>query len=313
MNVWFRVLTVTLTNKTSRLVFGGNDETTDYNYDIAVTGSKYLSSLKDECTISINNLSYETLTRIIDEKIYSVEVNCGYKEGSTMTIFKGEVLWITDSLNSDRTHTCKILCASALVAKYGQARMSLSLQGGLNLYTILTYASKVNGIKNARISEKLKATILQEPTSTNETFSAWLNRLSDENEYLMINSNGTNGATFSIYDARYERGTRKRLSKDFINLDGGYPKLTKQGLTFSMMPMIELQCGDIIQLDKDIIDISISSKDEISENRGYYLDKEGRYLLFSYSYQLENHGDSFSLSLNCKSYSLISNYLNIKE
>ena len=305
-----RVLTISLTNGKQTLSIGGNDEITNYNYDVTVNGSKFMSALKDNCVVTVSNLSYDVIVRIIKTKQYSIEVKCGYKDSSLITIFKGEVLYISDVLEADRTHTAVIICASSLLAKYGQSRMNITLNSNINLYTAIKYISRRSGINSEDISKRLKLNILQDSKTGNETAASWLNRLMNENEYLAINTDGTKNSVFSIFDTRQGPKRIIKLNRSFINLDGGYPKLTKDGLSLSIMPTFDFMCGDVIQIDNSLIDISARATNEVKENRGYYIDKEGYYMIFEIAYTLENHGNTFSVSLNCKSYSRISNYIN---
>ena len=287
MKAWMRILTVSLSNGRKKLVFGDKDETTDYNFDINVSGSKFMSSLKDTCTINISNLPYETIVQLIDGKFYEVEVQCGYKSFGVITIFKGQVLYISNILESDRTHTACILCSSSLLAKFGQSRLNLTLNSGINTYTALKYISKKAGIKSENISKTLKASFISNQKTGNETAANWLNRLSTDNEFLIVNSNGTDNASFSMFDA--SKGKRRviKLKSDFINLDGGFPKLTKDGLDLSVMPTFTFMCGDTIQIDNSLIDISVTNVEGVEGNPGYYLDKEGCYMIFEMNYNLE--------------------------
>lgn len=309
MKAWMRILTVSLSNGKNKLVFGDNDEASSYNFDIHVSGSKFMSSLKDTCRINISNLSYETIVQIIQGKYYDVEIKCGYKSFGAITIFKGSVLYISNILESDRTHTICILCSSSLLAKYGQSRMNLSLNSGINIYTALKYISAKAGIKSQNISNQLKKSFSQGTKTANETAASWLNRFATDNKFLVLNSDGLDNATFSIFDASKGRSRTIKLDNKLVNLDGGYPKMTKDGLNLSVMPTFSFACGDTIQIDNSLIDISVTNQSEVQNNLGYYLDKEGYYMIFEINYELENHASQFTIQMRCKAFSRISNYI----
>lgn len=133
MKAWMRILEVHLTSRLlkRKFIFGTNDDVTDNNLNISITGSKYMSTLKDICTIKIDNLTYDEIIAIIKGQYYDVEVRCGYKDAGSRIIFKGGVLYISNSLNSDKTNTAIILCGSQLVARYGQSRINLTLNSDI--------------------------------------------------------------------------------------------------------------------------------------------------------------------------------------
>lgn len=309
MKAWMRTLSIRLSNGKSALSFGDN---VGNNFNIDVIGHKYLSALKDECIIKISNLGYDTVIQIMSGKYYDVEVRAGYREFGDNTIFKGGVLYISNALNSDRTNTIVILCASNLVAKFGQSRMNLTLNSGINAYTAIKYIARKAGIPNEFVSTELKKIKLNNRRTGDYTAAGWLNRLGTENAYLAFNSNGIGNETFSVYDTSKSNKRVINLTSEFINLDGGFPKLTNDGLDFSVMPTFDFACGDMIKLDNSLIDISVTNRNEISGNYGYFLDEEGVYMIFEIGYQLQNRGESFNMDLHCKSRSKISNFINVK-
>lgn len=309
---WMRILEVHLTSKTLKRTrtYGSNE---NENFNISISGYKYMSTLKDECVIKIDNLSYADVITIMQGEYYDVEVKAGYKSTGAMTIFKGGVLYISNALNPDRTNTVIILCGSELVAKYGQSRLNLSLQSGINMYSAINFVCKRAGIQNSNISSQFKKKFLHDVVNCNDTAANWINKLTESNESYITNSDGTLGSAVSIFDAANSTKRILVLKNDYINLSSGYPQLNSSGLSLSILPTFSFTCGDIIEIDNSLISLPVESKEEIVQNYGYYLDKEGQYMIFQISYQLENRGSAFSMNLLCKSRSLISNFMGVSS
>lgn len=308
---WIRLLEVHLvsTKLKRKFVFGRReslDGSLREQLNIDVIGYKYMSSLKDSCTIRIDNLTYTEVVSIIKGQYYDVEVKCGYRSSGLKTIFKGGVLYISNSLNSDKTNTIIILCASQMIAKYGQSRLNLSLNSGINLYSAINFACKKAGIKNANISSQFKKKFLQDTTNVDNTIASWLDKLAQENESYIVNSDSIADSTFSIFDATLSNQRVIKLKNDFIDLVGGYPQLTNQGLSLSIMPTFSFLCGDVIEIDNSLISLPVQDKSELSKNYGYFLDKDGQYMIIEQSFHLQNRGASFSITLSCKARNLIS-------
>lgn len=309
-NAWMRILEVHLssTKLKKKYVFGANDTVNSENFSINVQGYKYMSTLKDSCTIKIDNLTYTEVVNIISGEYYDVEVKAGYRSLGAQTIFKGGVLYISNSLNTDRTNTIIILCASQLIAKFGQSRLNLSLNSGINLYSALRFVCKRAGIPNSSISTQFKKKFLQEISNVNNTAASWIDALTQNNTSYIANSDSIVGDTVSIFDANKSNARVIKLKNTFINLNGGYPQLTAEGIRLSIMPTFSFMCGDVIEIDNSIINLPVENKNEVSKNYGYYLDKDGQYMITEMTYQLQNRGSDFSINIMGKSRSLISNF-----
>lgn len=316
MKAWMRVLSVTFTSKKfkNKLIFGENYLEGKEDLNINVTINKYMSSLKDSATIKISNLTYNEIVRLISGEYYDVEIKAGYRSTKQIqTIFKGGVLYISNSLDNRKSNTAIILCASDLVAKYGQSRINLSLNSGINIYSALKFICKRAGINDANISTQLKKTFIQEVMNANDTVGFWINKLAENNNKYIVNSDSILGNTTSIFNSSKSSGRILKLKDSFIQLIGGQPQLDKDGLTLTLTPSFALMCGDTIQIDNSLIDIHINSKQEIQNNPGYYLDKEGMYMIYNITYNLQNRGSSFSMTLQCKSRNLVSNLIGVKN
>lgn len=313
MKAWMRVLIVIFksSKQKKQLTFGINylleNQTEDLS--INITGNKYMSALKDSCTIQIDNLTYKELVELIRGEYDSVEVKSGYRTSGVQTIFKGGILYISQSLGDKKTTTATILCASELVAKYNKNRLNLTLNSGINMYSALNFICKVAGIPNSNISTQLKKEFIQDIVNVNGGVGNYIENLMNNNSTYVINSDGTDNTNLMLYDASKSNNRIIELNSNNILLSGGFPTLNKDGLNISLLPTFGFMCGDVIKIDNSIIDISTTffSTDEYS--KGYYLDKEGMYIIYEISYKLQNRGTNFSLNLKCKPRSLMSNIL----
>lgn len=315
MNAWIRELTITLTSSIlkNRLEFGTNYHRGEDDLNISVVGTKYMSTLKDACTIRISNLTYKEVVQIIQGQYYQVEIKCGYRSAAVSTIFKGGVLYISNSLGDRKTNTVIILCASYMIAQFGQSRLTLGLNSGINLYSAIRFVCRRAGIPNTNVSTQFKKKFLQDIMNVKDTAAGWIDRLCSNNTSYIANSDPTAEAFFTIYDSNKSNVRVIKLTSDIIDLSGGYPQLTSDGLRLTLMPTFPFMCGDVIEIDNSIIDISVSDQSGVQKNPGYYLDKDGHYTIFQIDFTLTNRGPDFSLNLLCKARSLISNFIGTTE
>lgn len=304
---WMRNLTVILSNGKQKLVFGENYLDGKVDLDIKVDGHKYMSSLKDNCSVKITNLTYYDVVRIIDGKFYDLEIKCGYKNIGSHTIFKGGILYISNSLGDRKSNTVIILGASNMVAKYGQQRLNLTLNSGINMYSAINFICKRAGIPNSNISTQFKKQFLNDVVNANSTIGSWLDSLTSSNSNIIVNSDNTTSGEFLIYDSSKSNARVITLTDKNIVLSGGYPQLTSDGLRLTILPTFGFMCGDVIKIDNSLIDISSTSNSLQNISKGYYLDEEGLYTIFEIDYSLSNRDSNFSYELTCRSRSLISN------
>ena len=317
MKAWMRVLEVSLTSrlgenrKTKQLVFGRNWEDGRDDLNIEVSCYKYMSSLKDVATIRISNLTYYEVVQIIQGKFYDVEIKAGYRSSGAQTIFSGGVLYISNSLDDNKTNTITILCASHLVAKFGQSRLNLTLNSGINTYSALRFILGRAGLPESHmnVSTQFKSQFLQDVVSVNDTAASWIDKFCSSNTNAITNSDSVTNSFVSLFDSNRSNARVIKLNSDTINLTGGYPQLTSDGLSLTVMPTFAFMCSDVIEIDNSVIQIPVSSNSEVMKNYGYFLDKDGHYMIYEMKYQLQNRGSSFSLQMTCKTRSLISNFI----
>ena len=202
-----------------------------------------------------------------------------------------------------------IFCASKLIAKFGQKRMNLTLNSGINMYAAIDFINKRSGSSACNIDEDLKHKIIQETQSVNGTSASWLDILSSKNNFV-INSDSSFGATFSIFDPYRKDARVINVDPSTIILTAGYPTLTTEGLNICVMPTFNFMCGDTLAIPNAIIDMGITSASDYAKNIGFYLDTSddngyGRYMIYKIEYSLQNRGPDFSLKILAKSRSLI--------
>lgn len=307
MKAWMRVLEVYLSRKgkdgkLSQIRFGTNWQVGKDDLKILVSGKKNLSSVSDTCTISISNLSYKEMIEIVNGNFFDVEVKCGYRNGNVFTVFKGGILYISNKLNSVKTNTVKILCGSELVAKYSQQRINFTIASGMNLYSALKYVAMKAEIPNSNISKEFRNKFFNQVLSENESVGSWLDKLGKTNPNFIINSDASNGSSFSIYDC-FEKHRIINLNEKNIELES-FPKLSSNGLNLTIIPTMNFTPGDMIKIDNSLIDISTTNR---SDNNAIYLDSDGIYMIYSIRYTLANRASEFSFELDCKAKNLVTN------
>lgn len=307
MRAWMRQLQVVLTSTTlkHKMIFGANSLNGTDDLHIHVDCHKYLSSLKDAGTVQIDNLTYKEITQLIKGQYYDIEILVGYKTSGIHTIFKGGVLYMSNILGDRKSSTLYIFFASQLVAKYGQSRLNLTLNSGINMYSALDFLCKRAGIRNSNVSEEFRNRIVRETTTTSQTIGNIIDRITASNNFV-VQSDASYGNALSIWSP-YRKDPRViKIEPSTIILTAGYPQLDSSGLHMSLMPTFNFMCGDTIVIDNTMIDLGITSANNRDFNLGYYLDENGKYIIYQIDYSLDNRGSNFSLNLLCKARSLMS-------
>lgn len=304
---WMRQLQISLTSTTlkKRITFGTNSEHSGEDLTINVTGTKYLSALKDEFIVKITNLTYTEITELILGKYYDIEIKAGYQTAGLHTIFKGGVLYISNALGDRKSSECIIFCASQMIARFGQNRMNLGFNSGINMYSAISFLARRAGISNSNIDEQFKNRILREAESVATTATSWLDAFSQSNGFV-INTDESYGAAFNIFDPYNKDQRLITLTDSTIILTSGFPTLTSEGLNLCLMPTFNFMCGDTIKIDNSIIDLGTTNKDAYKENVGFYIDTDGKYMIYQMDYALSNRGPDFSIKMLCKARSLMS-------
>lgn len=301
MKLWMRDLTVTFDNGKQKITFGDNRKKGLPNLDIDIVINKYMSPVKDEATIRITNLTYYEVVLLMQGKFTNVEIRAGYKDTGNLPVFKGGVIYISNSLGNRKENTIIILCASELVAKYQSNFLNLSLNSGINIYSALNAICKRANIRDANISPRFKTEFLRNVVTVSSSAPDYFNNLLNKNGDYFTNSDSINGSTFSIYNITKTNGRIIPLSNEFISLLGGYPQLTTEGLRITVTPTFNFMCGDTIKIDKRIINMPVESNSTKNKTIGYFLDEDGLYVIYQMTYNLTNRNSDFSINMLCKS------------
>lgn len=304
--IWKREIEITLTSsklKKKKILKNG--------LYINVTGKKYLSSLKDEFKIDIYNLTYKELIQIINGEYYDIEIKAGY-ESSIHSIFKGGILSISNDFGEGKTNVVTILCASTIVAKFGQKKLNLTINSGVNIYSAINFICKRAGVNNLYIDEDFKNQTLKQIESANANITSWLDIFSNNNDYF-VQSDSTGKTDVSIWSPYRKDKRFIKLNNKLITLTHGFPNLTSEGLEFYILPTFNFMPGDTIQLDKSIINITIQSKNEVYENKGFYFDESGKYMIYTLEYNLSNRDSTFEVKVNCKARNLITKLIGERQ
>lgn len=311
MRAWMRQLTVTFTSQLFKksMTFGNNRLNGKDDFNINVKIYKYMATRKDEATIQITNLTYAEVIQIMQGQFYDVEIKAGYDDIGARTVFKGGILYITNSKSDRKENVINIKCGSQLVARYCQSRIKFSLNSGINMYSAINYVCKKSGIPNSNVSPQLKKNFIEDVISENQTPSSYIDSLLQNNDFLIANSDSSDSSFLTLFNSKWSNSRVYRLDKNTSLLVGGYPTLVKEGLTFSTLPTINYMCGDTIVLDNSLIVLNPSDSKGQALNAGYYLDKDGKYMVYQIEYDLQNRGANFSCKLYCKARGLISNYI----
>ena len=190
MEAWMRALTITLTSikLKKQFTFGANYAKNKPDLNIDVSLNKYMSSLKDQAVIRIDNLTYNEMTQIIMGEFFDVDIWCGYRNAAVNKIFSGGVFYISNQLNPNKTHTAIIICTSKMVAKFGQSRLNLTLNSGINIYSAINFICGRAGMPNANISTQFKKQFLDEVMNVNDTSTSWLDKLCNSNKTYIQNA-----------------------------------------------------------------------------------------------------------------------------
>lgn len=311
MKAWIRRLEIILTSRRlkSRLIFGANHLDNKDDLDITVSGMKYMSTLKDAFTVKIKNLTMSEVAQIITGEYYDIQIMCGYASSSANCIFKGGVVYVSSDQSNRAEITVILLCASQLIASYGQKRMNLTLSSNMNIYSAVKFICRASGIPDSNVSTSFKTNFLKAVTVVDKTAANFLSELTDNNSNWIATSDAICGTALSIFDAS-KQNRRTLLLRDDNLIMSTYPYLTNDGLRLQVMPTFNFMCGDTIKLDNSLIQIPVNNRSEISKNYGYFLDEDGCYMIYEMKYQLSNRSSNFYLEMLCKTRSLVSKLLN---
>ena len=301
---WMRILKIKLSNDNGEVI-EYIDDSSGNGLNISVQGHKYLSAIKDDCTVTISNLTYSDVVRLISGKFYNITVTCGYRTSGVNTIFDGGILYVSNKINTDRSNDVIFICASQFVARAGQKRINLSPKSGVNYYSLIQYLNDRNLNINMNVSESLKEEKLETSMSENTTLTNWITLLLSEKLEYGVNVDATEGYSLSIFNIINDERKVHNISNSMINLSEGFPRLSTNGVSFSVMPTKNYHCGDIVKIDNSLINMAVTNKNDAYNYYGNYLDQNGEYMIYEIDFDLENRGQAFNIEINAKSLNLL--------
>ena len=315
---WMRQIEIRLTStkRKERIIYGG---TRANQLNISVNGNKYISALKDNGSVTISNLTYAEIMKIILGEYYMIEVWAGYRTTGMQCFFKGYVSYISDKIAERRDNQCYILFASRMVAQYSQKRMNLCLNSGVNLYAAYRYICMKQGIDSSQLDENLKNKFITEVSSNYGTAATLIEQITQNSNDLYVDTDSSfDGAgVFNINDLKSKRWFK--INPNTINFTKGNPTIDKDGLHITLLPTDAFKPGDIIQIPNYLIDASISDPNNVSSTfKTNYIDqgnttKEnvgssyGNYMIIELNYAFQNRGSAFEINIKARSLNILKN------
>lgn len=304
---WKRKLIITFTSTTnnSSISYGKNEKD---NLSISVKGTKYLSPFKDSFTVEISNIPLLDIIKLRNGRYFLIKVEAGYESIGAQTIFDGAVLFISNRRDDHNTNTCVVLCANKAVAWYGQNKMCISLSSGINMYTAYSYIAKMCGLKKVSLDESLKKVFLSDNETGAGSVSNWIYNLSSNSSSTLINTDYSSKNELSVWGSGRDLRGKIKLDSSNVIAQGGFPRLTENGIQLKILPTFNLLTGDTVILDNSIVDIYAESKEDVYKNFDYYLsqsgdpsDSNGEYIVYQIDYDLNNRNSTFELEINLRS------------
>lgn len=314
---WIRLLYVELAQwgSTEWHVYG---KTIDDSHKphITISGNKYLSPVKDNFTVKIYNLPFTEIAKIQLQKLFHIQIFCGYLGGQQYNafdgkrIFDGGIVNIVNQKTEYKDNIVTLVCASKLVAKAQEWRCNISFNSGINMYSAMKYIGKQAGLTNMNISDSFKHQYFEVANKATGSASSYLDKLSSTNNTQFFSADNSEGADFSAHSSR-EGGMRQIVIDPAKGMMiGSAPKLTSSGLNWTSLPVFNYLPGDLCQIDNSLIDTS-QGQDSLSGTTStpntVYLNQQGLYYIFDLGYELDNTDGSFQVNIHAKTKDLFDN------
>lgn len=310
---WMRDLVIKLKSKiynVDDLVFGTRNSKNEYlnnQLNIEVNGVKQISSMLNQGTVKISNLTYAEIYRIIEGQFYEIEIWVGYRSQNLERYFKGEIAYISDEITMKKDNTCTIIFASSFVARYSQSRININLIPNMSMYGILNYICLQKGIDTSTLSEDLKQRYIKEVISAYDTPANFIESLSNNSNDLISNIDS------SLDNQVINMGTinDKRqivIDPSTINFSKGNPSISKDGLRISLFPTFNFIPGDIIYIDNSYVNRTETSLEGVQKNwKNNYLSTNGGYMIKEIDFIFQNRGNTFELDIQAIGLNIINN------
>lgn len=304
---WIRMIEVTLTSRITnqKLVFNNFDPKHQFNIDI--NGVKEVATNKDNGTLTITNLEYDTLMQIVLCEFYDIEIKVGYKSaGNLQTVVKAEVSFITQKIHSKHDVDTYITFASPMVAKFSQSRLNFSLNSGINIYGALNYICQLSGIgKNANIDQTLKLNFLKNVYQNYNTAATVFDDINKISGNYMISVDGSeDGSVINILNIANTK--RIKVDPNHMNISKGNPTVSSDGLKISLLPTRNYCPGEVLVIDNGLLDVSIQNASSVTSTfNTNYLDQNGQYMIIRVDYHFQNRGPAFEYNIQARALDII--------
>lgn len=294
---WMRYLYIEFKNNNGQSIgVGGYDD----SLSIVVKGTKTLASVGDSASITIYNLPMMTLLKLMQGGyLNNVDIYCGYYNTAKIKIFSGGVSYLEEGKSDKNTSILTIECANKLISNKLQARNTLSLQSGINMYQAIEEVTQAFGVAGQiEIDECLKEDELKGALSKYSTLREWIEAV------ISSSSKGRNYAISTSTGIGKVIGYRKMGSGDTyvintrdVNLQN-FPTISYDGLKIVVAPIYAMTPGDIISISNVTTQtISVLGQGTDYMGAARYIDKDGLYNIREMNYTLTNRSDDFNMEV----------------
>lgn len=310
MKTWMRILYVTFSkwDSSETMVYGKTFDDSK-KPQIEITGTKYLSTIKDNFTIKIYNMSYDEILKIQLEKKFHVCIYAGYIGDQSYNNFVGEKIFdgglinITSNKSNFKDQITSFVCASRTIAQQQEYRLNVTLCSGMNMYSAINYICDISGIKRVSISDEYRYRFLKEIQSSSNSVTSYVDYLSQTNNDQLVISDSSTGSelSFSTSNSSQEYTVLNPSAGMVIN---GQPEITSSGVTWESLPIRNYTCGSLIKIDPSYLNVSSGQDSEDSVISGapntYYISSSGLYYISQLDYTLSNTSGSFQIKITAK-------------
>lgn len=318
VKIWTRLLYLNFINdETGETITIGKTVDDSKKPKIEITGTKYMSSVKDNFKVDIYNLTYVQMYMISKRQLYHIEIYAGYLNGQSYfdfiapKIYDGYLLNMVNTKKSYKDNVTTFICASKLVAQSQQFRMNVSFQSGVNLYSMIKYIGEKAGMTNMNIPDSFRDTFEQDVASCDSSASSYLEKIASTDNTTFMSTDSTSDSELSVFDLSEESRSRTTIIIDPTKgmlIDT--PEITSSGLIFTSLPVVQYLVGDTINIDNSLINTS-SEQDSYSGStkvpNTVYLNAEGLYYVWQVDYTLSNTNGDFKVQLTCKNKEMFEN------
>lgn len=312
MEAWMRVLKVTLIaelgkRKQKQIVFG--ESAYEDQLSISVTGTKFLSPMKDEFVVHIKNIPQENAEVSVDEltsnEFRYLTIEAGYQNYSEQ-IFNGYIVSLT-SKREDKNKTLDVVIVCSGSYTYNNLHgKTYTIKKGTSYYNAIMFAAMMSGIVQSemKLTNTLKYKYLQNDIVFDGTLTSILIQLQQVDKTLLCHCDYTSQTKFSIWNANAFVPRLMTLTSENVILSNGFPSLEDQGVVFTVLPFFNFIPGDeIIFNDTSFINLALESLNAYTSTPypQKFVSAEGHYIIRELRYNLENRGNDFNINLKCYS------------